>query len=269
MAAQVWIRSGPRSGETFEIDKDRMRLGSDPRCEIALTVPGLEPHSLTIECVGDAYRISNKMAASITVGSRTVSPGASDHLEPGEEVDLAGVLVISLEQFARTAAATSMEKFAPDVADVEDDVIVNPQPAASDGTDKKEKSTDAKGGAQLAVIIFCFSMIPLMIFAKTMESSGPVSKAKVVTLESVCDAVKAQKSADPELHEFVDQLRIALAYEKRGNREKANVIYDRLLQVLVSRRQKGGVLESAGEMPAESATVEQTMEAYIKRRRSF
>jgi hypothetical protein len=268
MAAQVWIRSGPRSGDTFEIDKDRMRLGSDPRCEIALTVPGLEPHSLTIECVGNAYRISNKMAASITVGGRTVLPGASDHLEPGEEIDLAGVLVISLEQFARTTAATSMEKFAPDVAEVEDD-IVNPQPAASDGTDKKEKSADAKGGAQMAVIVFCFSMIPLMIFAKTMESSGPVSKAKPVTLSMVRKAVDEQQPVDPELHEFVDQLRTALAYERRGNRDKANVIYDRLLQVLVSRRQKGGVLETAGEMPEENATVEQTMEAYIKRRRSF
>lgn len=278
MSAQILIRSGPRSGEALQLDKARVRIGSDPRCEISLEIPGLEPHSITIESTGDSYRISNRMGRSIAVGSRTVPPSQTDRVEFGEEINLAGTLVFSLEPTNAANVPTSMQKFAPDVA--EDISPDDPGTSATEDalaplTEESPRSGN-KNSIQLIVIVFCFAMIPVMIIGKMIEQSSVKDATKPIALADLLNAVneaEKQPGAKTQLREFIDQLRVAQALEKRNNRAKANAIYDNLLQVFHNRSSSrdSGQTARSNEATAEDPTtaIERQMQEYIKQRRSF
>jgi hypothetical protein len=263
-----------------------------------LPIPGLDPHSVTLELRSGSCRISNRMDSSISVGRQKVEANSSTEFGYGDEIDLAGAVVLSLEQADVPVTRSNLQKFAPDFTDSWNEVAQNEESAVA--TNEESPPTPKPGNSnkmQLAVIVFCFSMIPLMFIAKAMEKSPDKDDQNAVALESIQDSISKaseatikaiasetdaagsetdlQATAD-QLHVlegFVDQLRLAKAYQLRGNIEQAKLIYDRLLKELLIRQNSrtrpansAGKPDDAGpqDVVAES---ERLILSYIKRRR--
>jgi hypothetical protein len=241
------------------------------------------------------------MNSSISVGNRTVAANNSTEFEYGEEIDLAGAVVLSLERADAPVVKSNLQKFAPDLAETWNNGPQNDDVDAATNLESQPPSKAFNSNTiQLAVIIFCFLMIPVMFIAKAIEKSPETNDQHAVTLEAIRDSIgkaseaitkaiaadadAASSGASPQgtadqlrvLEGFVDQLRLAKAYQLRGNIEQAKLIYDRLLKELLIRqnnrprpKEDAGKSEEAADATSQDAVAktEQMILSYIKRRR--
>jgi hypothetical protein len=228
MSANIRIESGISAGSRFWIDRPVMRIGSDAQCDVCLLSADLAPHALTLEFRDGGYRVYNRSASPVYVGSANVESGTSATWREGETIQLPGDLRLALQVDGdpRPTAKTD---------DSYDDGLAEAglPIAASDGsietTADAAKQSGAKSWVQLAIIGVC---VLALVGLLTMKDGGGESAAAAdrPTFKQLVDE-SAKKDATHQA--IIRRLQYAQAAIVRDNdrlaRERFSKLRDQLL----------------------------------------
>src|SRR5262245_37436703 len=168
MSASIRVESGISAGTNFWIDRPVLRIGSDPQCDICLPSAELAPHALTLEFRDGNYRVYNRSASRVYVGSSIVESGTSTIWHDGDTIQLPGEVCVALEIDGDPRPAARAEG-APDdrLAEAGLPLAADGEPAEAAGVAKAKSSS--KSWMQLAVIGVC---VLALVGLLTMKNGG-------------------------------------------------------------------------------------------------
>lgn len=228
MSANIRVDTGISAGSRFWIDRPVLRIGSDPQCDICLPSAELAPHALTLEFRDGAYRVYNRSASRIYVGSAMVESGTNAVWQDGATIELPGELRVALEINGDPRPSARAE------GAHEGGLAEAGLPLAAEAV-----STDAKSGApaksasqswlQLAVIGVC---VLALVGLLTMKN-GSGEKAAAAGRPTFNQLVEESSQKDATHQTIIRRLQYAQAAVVRGNSKLARERFSKLRDDLV------------------------------------
>lgn len=227
MPATIRVESGISAGTDFWIDRPVLRIGSDPQCDLCLPSTELSPHALTLEFRGGGYRVYNRGASPVSVGSAVVQPGGNAGWNAGQSLVLPGDLRLALSIDGDPRPAPRPDARPDDDFDAVDDLAVVAAPTA-EAAAKKSSGTMM----QLAIIGFCILGMAAFL---TMRPSGDAAvAAERPTFDTIVESALA-KDPTSAARRLLPRLQYAEAAVVRGNvplaLERFAKLRDRLVRI--------------------------------------
>lgn len=227
MSAGIRVDSGISVGTRYWIDRPVLRIGSDPQCDISLPSTELEPHAVTLEFREGAYRVYNRCAAPINIGTALVKPGANAPWRADETIQLPGDLRISLE-------IEGDPRPSPQLASRLDDGIANGDQSlpleGATGEAAGEAAKKSKSSLiQMAIIGVCVLAVAGLLMMK--KGGGETTAPDRPTFN---DIVQASLTKDEAHRAVVRRLQYAQAALVRGNSALARQRFLKLRDQLVN-----------------------------------
>jgi hypothetical protein len=255
MSATIRVESGIAAGTSYWIDRPVLRIGSDPQCDICLPTADLAPHALTVEFRSGGYRVYNRSAAPVTIGSAVVQAGANAAWNDAQRVVLPGnlQLVLAIDGDPRPCPRPELQRDDELVAEETTTPIAASAGPLDEAAAKKKSS---KTMLQLGVIGGCvLAMAALLTRGKGEETAA----ANRPTFDGLVRATLAKEAADP-MRAFLPRLQYAQSASVRNNGRIAKAHFMKLRDQLVRKMET---------LPEKSRADAQQMLEYVEYRLSL
>ncbi|MGD9631829.1 MAG: FHA domain-containing protein [Pirellulales bacterium] len=231
MSATIRVDTGISAGSRFWVDRPVLRIGSDPQCDICLPSAELAPHALTLEFRDGNYRVYNRSASRVYVGSAIVESGTSAIWRDGETIQLPGELRVALEIDGDPRPATRPEGSREDGLAAAGLPLAAAEASAEAAAAAPAKSS-SKSWMQLAVIGVC---VLALVGLLTMKQGGG-EKAAAAGRPTFNELVDDSQKKDATHQAIIRRLQYAQAavvrYGTKGNkvaRERFSKLRDDLV----------------------------------------
>jgi hypothetical protein len=229
MPACVRVDSGISVGTTHWIDRAVLRIGSDPQCDICLPSTELDPHALTLEFRGGAYRVYNRCTQPVHVGNSIVNQGANAEWHANESIHLPGDVRVSLVVDGDLHPSPRLDRPGGEgIVDDRESLLADaatPDEAAA-AVAKKSKSSLI----QMGIIGACV----LAVVAMLMMKNGGVAETNAPDRPTFNQIVQDSLKKDEAHRAIVQRLQYAQAALVRGNERLARERFLKLRDQLVS-----------------------------------
>lgn len=249
MGARILVQSGIASGTTHWIERNVVRVGSDPGMDLTLPCDELDKHALTLEFRDGVYRIHNRCSAQVYLGGRTVAPGQSDQWYDTDLLELPGLIQLAMEvegdpapapapliSPARSSAAVAEEVVDVDASAAGPTPDDQPLPSGSqhrrDLSHPPQASTSSSSTLlQVAVIVACVLGCVLLLardrVRRSADSAVSVPKFEVIVNQTL-------EQADPATQSLLRHVQYAESAMIRGNKKAARQRYASVRSLLLS-----------------------------------
>jgi hypothetical protein len=228
MPACVRVDSGISVGTTHWIDRAVLRIGSDPQCDICLPSTELDPHALTLEFRGGAYRVYNRCTLPVRVGNAMVSPGANAEWHADEAIHLPGDVRVSLVVDGDQRPSPRLERPAGEgFVDDRESLLAD---AATSGEEAAAIARKSKSSLiQIGIIGACV----VAVLAMLMIKNGGGDVASAANRPTFNEIVQDSLNKDEAHRAIVHRLQYAQAALVRGNNSLARERFLKLRDQLV------------------------------------
>ncbi|GAB5402133.1 MAG: hypothetical protein Aurels2KO_03640 [Aureliella sp.] len=238
MGARIVVQSGISTGASHWVERNVVRVGSEPGSDMVIPCPSVDPHALTVEFRKNQYRVYNRSSEQIVVGGRLLERGQyttwadADLLEMQSDVTLALELDAdpsptpqpvfdrtdgqALASGAPAADAQLLETVAPTTA--ASAVSPSAEPGRVGALAEQPSPGLSKTTLQWAVTGLCVVGCVLLLARHQLRGESE-TRAPAPKLEEVVRG--ALGSDDPAVVNLVDKLQLAEAAYLRGQKEIA------------------------------------------------
>jgi len=249
MPAKLTVTSGPLRGEEYWIEQHVLRIGSDPECEVLLSIAGLPPLVAILEFSAGGYVVHNRWERNLVLGRTPLPPRQSLSWAPGTMLWISDLLGLTLV-IEGSPVPTRRPAAVPDIPP---EIVAEGGATAGDAqrdTTSKSSSQFQDSWWKIAVIVLCALALPWLYLGDSMLSANGAKQNPRFAFEDVVDRCKH----DPKLKTAIQK---AWEYSIRGDEEKADNIYRGILEVLLRRSKENRLSEA-----------EEDLRQYVRDRRS-
>jgi hypothetical protein len=251
MGARILVQSGIASGTTHWIERNVVRVGSDPGMDLTLPCDELDKHALTLEYRDGVYRVHNRCSAQVYLGGRTVASGQSDQWYDTDLLELPGLIQLAMEVEgdpapapaplippARSSAVVAEEGR---IADASAGSPTAGQPVSSGSQSRQDSPRPPQASSsssfstmlQVGVIVVCVLGCVLLLARDRMRRSAD-SGVSVPKFEVIVD--QALEQADPATQSLLRHVQYAESAMIRGNKKAARQRYASVRSILLASR---------------------------------
>lgn len=247
MGARILVQSGIASGTTHWIERNVVRVGSDPGMDLTLPCDELDKHALTLEYRDGVYRVHNRCSVQVYLGGRTVAPGQSDQWYDTDLLELPGLVQLAMEveddpapapapwvSPARSSAAVAEEAVDMDAsaaAPTPDRPVSSGSQRRQDSPRSPQASSSSSTMLQVGVIVACVLGCVLLLARDRVRRSAD-SGVSVPKFEVIVD--QALEQADPATQSLLRHVQYAESAMIRGNKKAARQRYALVRSILLS-----------------------------------
>lgn len=231
MSATIRVDTGISAGSRFWIDRPVLRVGSDPQCDVCLPSAELAPHALTLEFRDGNYRVYNRSASPVYVGSAIVESGTSAVWHDGETIQLPGELRVALDIDGDPRPAARPDGTRDD-GRADAGLPLAAEVAATDAAAAASAKSSSKSWLQLAVIGVC---VVALVGLLTVKNGG--EKAAAAGRPTFNQLVDESSKKDATHQAIIRRLQFAQAAIVRygtKNNKRARERFAKLRDALVS-----------------------------------
>jgi hypothetical protein len=246
MSAKILVQSGIAAGTSHWIERNVVRVGSDPGMDLTVPCDVLDKHALTLEYRDGVYRVHNRCTVQVYLGGRTVSPGHSDQWHDTDLLELPGLIQLALEVdgdpapappplFSPALVSASLDNDGPD-----ESVPASSQSQPSDAPDRANASGAPVGQPtpsssstmlQVGVIVVCVLGCVLLLARDRMRRSAD-SAVSVPRFDVIVD--QAREKSDSTTQSLLRHVQYAESAMIRGNTKAARQRYASVRSMLLA-----------------------------------
>jgi len=217
MPAQVTVAAGASAGKQLWIEKQVLRIGSDPDADLCLPSSEIESQVVMVEYDRGKYVVHNKTRRDLLLADRPLPAGQNAPWPAERELDVGGGYRLVLQVEGNPAPAprrASQQLRAADVAPaLPTDAPAPTDPAAA----KPEEDGGSSLLVQVGVIGICIVGVILMVLFAP-KKGGTTASTECPPFEKVLEAVhKAEMIPRPLIARFQE----AQALYARGRKTEA------------------------------------------------
>jgi hypothetical protein len=247
MPAKINIIRGVSAGASHWLERPVLRIGSHPDVDLCVPSADLDEHVATVEYRDGTYVIYNRAATSIRLDGHDLAPGGSAVWSHNAQLDLGGDTTLQLELTGDGLPSPRPVKRRDD-ADYDD---ANDVEAATAGTAASQtvatsgsaKESSLKMIGQVAVILFCFLAMGVIVYSQFVNPAEPAGLSGTIPdinklLESLSTAVnKPQSDGDrQQIENLLRMLKQAEFSRLRGDTREARRLFESLRSQLLRRQ---------------------------------
>ena len=269
MPARILIQSGTSLGTSHWIEKNVVRIGSDPISDLVIPSAAVDAHALTVEYRQTGYRVYNRGTGVVLLSGSVLKPNQhadwidSDLLELQDGVSLA--LEIDSDPSPSPPPSNSFRELPnPETSDSDQSTAgakhtaTPPTPSTGAKTSTSASRTAFQLVVTAACLLGCVGLILREQIRNRSETAFATPGLVVPPFESVVEqALKAESSVPSEV---LDKLQMAEAALVRGQVATARSRYQKLYDHL------SHLVQSAATTNAEAPSELESIQLLIQQR---
>ncbi len=265
MAARIVVQSGISSGASYWIERNVVRVGSDPTSDMVIPSPSVDPHALTVEFRQTEYRVYNRGSQQIVVGGQLLEQGQYTNWLDTDLLQMQGDVTLALELDADPSPTPkpifdASDTLATPVTAHQEPANTPPVAHASQRRAASSLTAEASPGlskttVQLAVTGLCIVGCVLLL-ARHQLRGGVQDRIPAPELEEVVRS--SLESDDSAASSLVDQLQLAEAAYIRGQKPLARERFRQLHDALKASSASELAVSSAAQSSEQSLSPSDT-----------